>query len=71
MEPTVQPNRNVCAMCIAGTASPNEKPNLRMSRPNVRLAWALSVGGPLLWRANYPKVPDGESSRMADRHATV
>jgi len=35
------------------------------------LAWALSVGGPLLWRANYPKVPDKESPSMADRYATV
>jgi len=70
-EPTVQHIGHVCATCIADTGSSNAKPKLGRSRLNVWLAWALSVGGPLLWLANYPKVPDKESPWMADRHATV
>ena len=71
MEPTVQPYGHVCATCMAGTGSPNGKPKLRRTRLNVWLAWALSVGGPLLWRANYPKVHDRESPWMDNCHATV
>jgi len=71
MGPTVQPNGYVCATCIAGIGSANGKPRLRRSRLNVWLAWALSVGGPLSWWANYPKVPDKESPWMADRHPTL
>ena len=71
MEPTVQPNSHLCATCIAFIGYPNGKPELRRSRLNIWLVWALSVGEPLMWRANYPKVPDRDSPRMADRHATV
>jgi len=71
MHPTVQPNGHVCATYITVTGSPNFKLKLERSSLNVWLAWALAVGGPLLWGANHPEVPERESPWIFNCHATV
>jgi len=71
MEPIAKAKRHECPTCGPVTGSPNVDPKQRRSRLNLGLPWMLTMGGPLLWPTDHPRMPDKESRWMADRHITV
>jgi len=71
MEPKAKAKRHECPTCGRVTGSPNVDPKQRRSRLNLGLPWMLTMGGPLLWPTDHPRMPDKESRWMAHRHITV
>jgi len=71
MEPKAKAKRHECPTCGPVTGSPNVDPKQRRSRLNLGLPWMLTMGRPLLWPTDHPRMPDKESRWMAHRHITV
>jgi len=71
MEPKAKAKRHECPTCGPVTGSPNVDPKQRRSRLNLGPPWMLTMGGPLLWPTDHPRMTDKESRWMADRHITV
>jgi len=70
MDPKAKAKRHVCPTCGSVTGSPNSEPKLDRSCLNLGLLWTLMTGGPLLWRADHPRMVDKEYLWMADHLMT-